>query len=503
MPIEPVFEKINLSRQCEKVSGQIKAECKTDVSTDSVEKVLSSSAFAVISQSQIVNGQVRYGGKVTFYLSYLGSDGEVYKCECGSEFVGGLEKPCAPDGSRVKTDVVVDKIEISVDGIKLSTTAFLTVTATPYEKCEVCALCGGENLIVDSKEVPIVKSFGVKQGVFPVEEEFELGYPVQEVLFHRANAIITAVQCGVGSIIIDGEVLLSVIALQKTEKKDIIRENKVLPFRFELECEDAMPAMQATARVKERSLKTDVTVDTENGTSVLSVSASLIFDGEAFTVSDLTVVSDAFSTDEQIELVVDEFPYQKACEQYGASHIGSSRCAVDELPVGAVIYAVGGERAEILSLNKTDCAIEVSGSLNAVAFFRDGDGKVFTRRVETPFEKKIDLMCGVDDNVDVECVAVKSSAKIVSLAEIDLDYQVMFTVYPCEKGSIKYVKQVKSLGEKKKADCAISVFIPMEGEDLWSLAKRLNTCPDTLLATNKELQFPLTGKERIIIYRQK
>ena len=37
---------------------------------------------------------------------------------------------------------------------------------------------------------------------------------------------------------------------RKNEKKDIIRENKVLPFRYELECEDAMPTMQATARAK-------------------------------------------------------------------------------------------------------------------------------------------------------------------------------------------------------------------------------------------------------------
>jgi hypothetical protein len=46
-------------------------------------------------------------------------------------------------------------------------------------------------------------------------------------------------------------------------------------------------------------------------------------------------------------------------------------------------------------------------------------------------------------------------------------------------------------------------FMPEEGEELWSLSKRLNVCPDQLVATNKELQFPLTGKERIVVYRRK
>ena len=44
--------------------------------------------------------------------------------------------------------------------------------------------------------------------------------------------------------------------------------------------------------------------------------------------------------------------------------------------------------------------------------------------------------------------------------------------------------------------------VPFENEDLWSLAKRLSVCPEQLVSTNPELQFPLTGEERIVIYRQ-
>ena len=36
-----------------------------------------------------------------------------------------------------------------------------------------------------------------------------------------------------------------------------------------------------------------------------------------------------------------------------------------------------------------------------------------------------------------------------------------------------------------------------------ALAKRLNVCPKSLVETNSDLQFPLTGKERIVVYRRK
>ena len=86
---------------------------------------------------------------------------------------------------------------------------------------------------------------------------------------------------------------------------------------------------------------------------------------------------------------------------------------------------------------------------------------------------------------------------------MDVEADLRFTVYPQEKCAVSVVKDVKFLGEKKKNDAAISIYIPTEGEELWSLSKRLNVCPETLIETNKELQFPLTGKERIVVYRRK
>ena len=80
--------------------------------------------------------------------------------------------------------------------------------------------------------------------------------------------------------------------------------------------------------------------------------------------------------------------------------------------------------------------------------------------------------------------------------------QVFATAYPFEKCSVGLVKQVSSLGEKVQNTHAISVYIPNKGETLWSLAKRLNVSPETLINTNQDLQFPLSGKERIVVYRQ-
>jgi hypothetical protein len=228
-------------------------------------------------------------------------------------------------------------------------------------------------------------------------------------------------------------------------------------------------------------------VDVENQTSTLTASVNVHFEGEAFTKTQVIIASDAFSTTEQVELTYADFPYYKACDQYGASFVCGGKSMVEELPVGAVLLAVGCEKAEIVTAVKGDSGIIANGSLTAVGYFIDGEGKVFTRKMETPFEKTIEYMGEQKDTVEITCVASKATAKILSLTEVNLESELTFTVYPCERDSVRFVKEIKCSGEKKQNASAISVFIPMEGEDLWSLSKRLNVCPETLVLTNKDL----------------
>ncbi|MBE5734060.1 MAG: hypothetical protein E7347_03305 [Clostridiales bacterium] len=503
MAFEPVFEKISFNCVKKSVSEQIKAECKVEIPIEEISHVINVSAWAVISESSLENGVAEYGGKAVFYVSYADSEGVLRKCERGVEFKGNLKDAEIKTTDRAYFTVSVDKTEYDLNGSKLTVSAYLTVRAK-LDGCEsVNALSGGENLVVNQNEIQSVKSFGVKSTVFPLEEEFELSYPVAEVLSHRAQAVITAVQCGVGAIIVDGEVLLSAIMLQKNEKSDIIKEIKTMPFRAEIECEEAMPNMQATARVREKSFKTDVAVDEDSGKSVVSAQVYLLFEGEAYSDQTLTVATDVFSTEQEVELIKHDLEYYKTGELRCCTQAVSGKAVTPDLPAGTTLLAVGGENVEIVSKRCDGEKTAVTGVINAVIYLRDSEQKVSTVKVETPFECNIDCPMGCDVEIDLVARAQKARARIISVNEIELETEIAFTVYPHEKSQIKIIGEIKALGEKKKNSCALSVYIPVEGEELWSLSKRLNVCPSALLSTNPELTFPLTGKERIVVYRQK
>ena len=135
--------------------------------------------------------------------------------------------------------------------------------------------------------------------------------------------------------------------------------------------------------------------------------------------------------------------------------------------------------------------------------FKDAENRVFTRKLEFAFENFIEGEFGANTEFCVNAKAFKTTARIASSTELEICGEVFLTLYPTTKTEYKVVSDVKFLEDKEEKSCAISVYIARSGEDVFSLAKRLNQCPDKIRETNKDLQFPLNGNERIVVYRQK
>lgn len=501
MAFQPIYNEIDLTLKKPDAKDRVKTECKTEIPSDSVSKILNLTAHSVVTECENSETGIRYSGKINFFVCYVNKEGEVCKCECSSDFNGVISG--VKDCQKPVVNSVTEKIEADVSGVRLNLSAIITVSVRVCECKKFSALTGGDDLIINSNEISVSKSCGIRENVFPVEEEFEINGCVKEVLSQRANVVVTSVQSGVGCIIVDGNLYLSAILLQNNEKNDIIRESKVMPFRAEIECEDAMPSMTALAEVKVKSLKTDITVDTERGKSSVNACVVLLLSGEVYYTDTLNIVSDAFVLTENVELEKETHDFYKPCSVMFAQEQIDGKCVIDELPVGVSLLAVFGEKTEIAECERTENGLTLSGTLAMTVFFKDLEGKVFTRKAETPYSVNISQENVCEAEYSVCAVVSRPVVKMLSATELELFSTLDLTLYPWQKDSVCIAKSVKSLGEKPYNDFALSVYIPCEGEELWSLAKRLNVCPDTLVSTNPDLKFPLSGDERIVVYRQR
>lgn len=496
MAIQPEFLNIRVSGKTEIPAVQVKAECKTDIPSDTVLKVLDVSAFCDGACS--TEQPFKISGTVIFNVVYCQADNKIRKCECAQEFSRELSEDFT--GKTVIPKISVLKTSADTSGTRLSVSAVLNVGGVVCFSDDFNCLSGGEELIVDREEKPIFKSSGVKKSTFPVEEEVVLPYEIAEVLSQRAAATVNAVQCGVGAIIIDGEVIASALLLQNSENGDIIKEERVFPFRFELECDEAMPKNVATAEVSVGSIRSDVSVDPETGKSTANVIVAIKAEGEAFAEDSVDIIKDAFSVKEEVELEFSQAEFTIPSGIKSVKKNVTGKCPVG-IPAGTRAVACFGETAEITSL-KTENGIIVTGVYSVKVYYKDATDNTGAVNMETPFEFKID---GFDCDGKTSASVVASGAKIrpITENESEISGDVIITVSCLKPQKIKFASSASAVGEKKVCDAAISVYIPLEGEKLFSLSKRLNVSPETLVSTNDELTFPLSGKERIVIYRQK
>ena len=292
MPFSPLYSKIIANDKKQYYVQTVKTEAKTDINSEEIKKIINVSAFSTVTKVETSGKEIRTEGKVTYYICYEADGGGVKKKEIGQDFTGTIT--AAEDVRRAYVKSRVVKTEPDASGIKLSVSATIELVAEVRTGIFANALTGGDNLVLDVKDYSITRGYGVKKTVYPVEEEFERDYAVEEVLFHRADPVVTAVQCGVGTIIVDGEVKISAVVLRSGEKSDIIKDVENVAYRAEIECDEAMPSMSATAKAELKSFKTDISVDPESGKSRVVASAIIQLEGEAFSTETVSLAADAF-----------------------------------------------------------------------------------------------------------------------------------------------------------------------------------------------------------------
>ena len=497
---QPIYESLRFNRNKLKFCDSVKANCKTDIKSKDVLKVLNVSATAFATQTEIKDQSVKVGGRIIFFATYLNTEGEVKKCECGSEILAVFSDEAVTKDMHSTSTAMVEKTERATDGEYLTLSAIVKVCVSLVGEEDVQAFTGGEGLITDKCEITYDKTFAQDKGAYPFDEEFDLPYLIGEVLSQSVGVSVSAVQCGVGSVIVDGEIYFSALLLQKGGKSDIIREDKTIPFRIELDSQEAMPSMSATSMLSVKSFKTDIACTEEENKSAVTLYIDFVYENRVFAKTSAEIVADAFCEQEEIEVIPTECVLDYAKEVRLIKKTISGRAETEELPIGARLTAVSGEKIELTSVICENAKIKVEGAFSLTAYYKDSEADVFTFNVEIPFETVLDTP-DVGNDATVLAVIERASAKTHSITQTEIMAEVAFSVYPTEQKTVKIIKEVKSIGERQPEKSAISVYIPFAGEKLWSLAKRLGVSPEQVLKSNPDLQFPLTGDERIVIYR--
>ena len=472
----------------QKSEDKIRVECPfKDV--EEVKKPISLSATAFLLSKENKGDRVSVKAKVAFTLVYLSEDG-YKKITCEVDGVGEV----ALENAEIHAYATDVKLLTSNGLVGVCTLVF---SGAKRQCNNVDVLTGGEGINVKTKEICVDRYNSARTGKQDISDEFTLDFIVGEVLSYKAVAYLTSVNCAIGRIILEGEVVLTVKALPFIENNDIVKERRVIPFRYELDDVDALQGDKAYAVVDVGATHLKVLADEGRERSTVSVDISLDFSGGSVSCDKVQIVEDAFIKYNECELKMTAFDLFTYCAQKVYS--GKAACVGGKFVEGSKIVSVIGEDLTLVSAKQVDNNLCIDAVLRADVVLKNADNGIVVTSCECPLSTDV----VVDGHVDCARVVVTDVVAKVRNDDIELEcsFKLCYNEYSVQK--VSCLDDVFELGLRKNLDGAINICIGKKGDDLWGVAKKLGVDEQEILKFNHDIKFPLETDDRILVYRQK
>ena len=469
-------------------------ECETELACE-VKDILSMSASAVLVSAQAYEGRVDYKGRVIFNVIYL-LEGEIRRKELGVEFVDYADL-AIDNTAKVRVELASESINANrLNKLTLQT----VITAKIYaEKEQVCSILQeGEDYCLNLKEVTKDELCADLSQTFNVEDQVEIASVLKNVLSSSAVASVNGCQCGIGSVIVDGEIILSLVLLPFEEKSDIIKETRVIPYRLELEGAeiDVNDCSFASALVNQVSLK--VYVDEEKKKTSISSEIALMLSAKAYKQKNISYVDDMFCEDKELSLARESFSFNnfKGQKYRNERYSGKAFCSV---PTDGRLICSTEERVYGVSCS-FDQDVRVEGVLSAYILFENmQSGGICSRLAELPFS----ITFAEDMPVEgLKCICRGINARLRN-GEVEMEGEIAIWYQTSTKQSISAITAVEEGQLLFQNKCAFNVYLPSQEDTLWDISKALKVPESVITQQNQGLVFPLSGNEKIVVYTKK
>lgn len=443
-----------------------------------------------LNSCEISSGRVNFTGRLIATLVYVDGDGKLCRVQKGAEFSHFIDNDVLAPAQKSECALSCEKCKVKRDGSSLVISVVVGAKIDVYDSAQRSFVTSIDGAIckTDSAKLHSLINFS---GESDVDDDFDC--VAEDVLVPSASVQVLDCNARAGVIEVGGEIYLSLLAVRDGSPVNL---DRTVPFRCELSCDEALLSQRAYCRAEIKNLSVNCKVYEEKGRCGVEFNATLGFFGHFYDEEEVNYLSDAFCTESETQLTFAEERIKLDNEIKVYSERVSGLCASKaKLDYTCAFLAAALPKAEYSRTEKG-----VDGSVTATLLY-DKSGEIHSTEVNMPFSIELAGLSQDCKNVAVSVCGV--SLRQRAEGECEGEAVLKITAADGETRIVGYVTEATEGAPKQAATCAVSVYIPAAGDGLWETAKRLSESPESIKQSNPDLNFPLTGKERILIYRPK
>ena len=472
------------------ISGQTAVECRFG---GEVETVLSAHASATLLSAEAGNGEVHYTGRVHFSIVYESGEKKVCRAEKGVEFSAKATSDACCPAFTPRVKLQTENVSVRREGASVYLTALLGADVTLYGEKSFEYLTDGE-LVLKRESFPFTAAH-LCGGAAEADDEFETDF-IGDILLHAETVNLSDVHCETGSLVLEGEVNLGILALKG--ETSLVSFERLVPFRVEIPCEAAQAGRNAEGQVCVSDIVLHADADEEQGKCKIVAELTLNAEGCVYEETQIDGIADAFSLTHAVELSFADATCAGVGEAVKLTERVSGKAALSSpVDFSDVFQAVTLQRAEANLITGDEKRLE--GVAMATLLVLGADGVHRGVELSLPFS----LPVQAEGDCAVSVLACGMSARQRQEGEVEAEATLKIVLTPKKKWSIRPLAAVEEKEPLVLSDSAVSVYIPRAGDGLWELAKSLKKPPEDVSASNPDIEFPIKKGQRVIIYRKK
>lgn len=498
------FEYSTIRTDCRKkvTKTQMVVECNLTKPEGKVNKLLLKKGVAKILSYETLSGEVRYTMNVDFCAVFLDENDSIDSMNYVEVVNDNIKDEKINSFSKLIFDLqMIDIQVVSVSGNRIILQSVIEITLYDLASCEKKCITNLDNVLSKNEEIENFVLTSFSTGKTNISKEIDIKDNIDKVLVAEGKGIVTKVSAGLDCIIVEGKCLIEVTFCSYGDMTDVFSKNYEVEFNYEMESAGAMVSNFADANCYLDNLSTVVTIDEDNS-NIIKIDADVVINGYTFDKENISLPVDAFSVENNVRLSKNQIDTIFLVDSFVVNEkFDSTSYITENMPKVDKILSSFCTNLNITNVKNMDQGVEIEGIASVGVLYYSED-RICSVETETPFSCMFK-----NNNINKESILnvigciTDTNARHKKLDSIDVYIEVVFKidVFKCEK--IEYIEDIEILDEKKDPQSHISLYIARENESLWDICKILNADSDSILEQNKELTFPLSNGDRVLLYR--
>jgi len=447
------------------------------------------------------DGRVFMDGTVRFSVVYVDIEGNIDSFETTSPFRHSEDMADATPGMNMFAKGNMREIEYTVEGgTALSVRGIVSIQLTGDVSTPVEAVSGTDapDVQVKTSKQNMMRTREVRRETLPVNEDIRVPQSMpraEKILSSDAYAVVRSVRIEEMKAIVEGEIRLMVFYLSEDRAAPLQNFYESLPFGQIFNMEGIAPNDTAAGDADLYDMQVNIAPDAPD---ILRMSAKVSVVCAVHTQAETELMQDAYSLKNRLDVVTERRSCRCLALSGCAKAIARSAIAIPDTHP-AVSRVICLKAAPVISaVTPGTDRVYIEGLMMFTVCYASPQGP-WSYRGEVPFEAEAQME-GIKGTHDVEVSAdVEYSAFEGAGRDLSVKFTMDVMIRAYAQNEVSMVSDLKETDERRQTKKGITIYFADGTENVWDIAKRYATTPETVKKFNPGLNDDVAAGQKILI----